>query len=106
MSTRSPIQEFRQSIGLTRLISGGVLLAEIGSLKEFSSVTKVMASSKSANEGAWKITAIVTDIPVATSPVVESGYFTLETVNTSEEGGINLMRFELGAMLVTLTRIS
>jgi hypothetical protein len=85
---------------------GGCLRAESGTLNEFSSVTKVTKSSKSAKLGAWKITAIVTDIPEATSPLVLSGYFTRSIVNTSVAGGINLMRLALAATFVTLTKIS
>ena len=52
ISTLSPNQEFKQSIGFVRVIDGGSLLALIGILKELSSVTKVITSSKSAKLGA------------------------------------------------------
>jgi hypothetical protein len=52
MSTLSPSHELRQSIGLVKVIYGGFLLAFIGILNEFSSVTKVTKSSKSAKLGA------------------------------------------------------
>jgi hypothetical protein len=74
MSTLSPSHELRQSIGLTRLICGGSLLAFIGILKLVSSVTKVIASSKSAKEGAEKAMLINSDIPAAMSPVSSDGY--------------------------------
>jgi hypothetical protein len=93
MSTRSPSHEFKQFIGLTRLITGGSRLALRGNLNEPSSVTNVIASSKSAKLGAWNTTAIVTDIPVAKSPEVSLGYLTRDTVNTSDEGGTNFNLF-------------
>ena len=77
MSTLSPIQEFKQSRGFTREMTGGSLLALSGTLKEFSSVTTVRKSSKSPNEGALKDIDTVTDIPGATSPLCFYGYFTL-----------------------------
>jgi hypothetical protein len=52
MSTLSPSHELRQSIGFVKVIYGGFLLAFIGILNEFSSVTKVTKSSKSAKLGA------------------------------------------------------
>ena len=58
-----------QFIGLTKLITGGSRLAFKGSLNEFSSVMKVMKSSKSAKLGALKVTENVKLMPGATSPV-------------------------------------
>jgi hypothetical protein len=69
MSTRSPIQAWRQSSGFTKDITGGSRLALRGTLKEFSSVTTVKKSSKSPNDGALKEIETETDIPGATSPV-------------------------------------
>lgn len=106
MSTRSPSHEFMQSIGLTRLICGGSRRALNGSLKEFSSVTNVMTSSKSEKLGAWNVTANVRLIPGATSPVSPEGYLILLIVNISVAGGMNLIRLETLALFVTLTEIS
>jgi len=106
MSTRSPSHEFRQSIGLTRLICGGSRRALKGSLKEFSSVMNVMISSKSEKLGAWNVTANVRLIPGATSPLSPEGYLILLIVNISVAGGMNLIRLETLALLVTLTEIS
>ena len=69
MSTRSPSQEFKQSIGLVKLIYGGSLLALIGILNELSSVTKVITSSKSAKLGAENTIDIMRLMPGAISPV-------------------------------------
>jgi hypothetical protein len=69
ISTLSPIQECKQSSGLTRDITGGSLLALRGTLNEHSSVTTVKTSSKSPNDGALNEIYTITDIPGATSPV-------------------------------------
>jgi hypothetical protein len=74
MSTLSPSHELRQSIGLVNVIYGGSLLALMGILKELSSVTKVIISSKSAKLGALKAMNIFKLIPGATSPVTSLGY--------------------------------
>ena len=73
MSTLSPIQECRQSIGLTREITGGSLLARRGTLKELPSVTTVRKSSWSAKLGAMKFMKAVTERPGAISPLVAVG---------------------------------
>ena len=52
ISTLSPSHEFKQFIGFTREMIGGSLRALSGILKEFSSVMKVIESSKSAKLGA------------------------------------------------------
>ena len=106
MSTRSPSHEFMQFIGLTKFITGGSRLALRGNLKEFSSVIKVMKSSKSAKLGAWNETENVRLIPGATSPVYSLGYLTRLIVKLSVPGGTNLIRLDSPATFVTLTSIS
>lgn len=106
MSTLSPSHEFKQSIGLTKLIYGGTLLALIGILKELSSVTKVITSSKSAKLGAENAINIVKLIPGAMSPVASLGYFTFLTVKLVDYGGMNFILFDTEAMLVTFKGIS
>ena len=86
MSTLSPNQECKQFNGFTKEISGGSLLALKGRLNEFSSVTIVRASSKSAKEGAEKDMARVTDMPGAMSPWTLDGYLILRRVKLSLEG--------------------
>ena len=69
--------------GLTRLITGGSLLAFKGSLNELSSVTNTIVSSKSAKLGAQNETLIIKDIPGAISPITLLGYFTFLIVKLS-----------------------
>lgn len=83
ISTLSPIQECKQSSGFTRLITGGSLLAFKGTLKEFSSVTTVTKSSKSAKLGAQNEMVIMTLIPGAISPIYLLGYLTFFRVKFS-----------------------
>lgn len=83
MSTLSPNHDYKQSKGFTKLINGGSLLAVIGTLNEFSSVTKVMLSSKSAKLGAQKHIFTTNDIPGAISPFYFDGYLTFLTVKFS-----------------------
>jgi hypothetical protein len=93
ISTLSPIHECRQSLGLTRLITGGSLLAFIGILKEFSSVTIVRKSSKSAKLGAQKATESTTLIPGAISPIALLGNFIFFNVKFSLYKGYILKKF-------------
>lgn len=83
MSTLSPNHECKQSRGLTRLITGGSLLALSGILKEFSSVTTVRKSSKSAKLGAQNDIVKITLIPGAISPTYLLGYLTFLRVKFS-----------------------
>ncbi len=83
MSTLSPNHECKQFKGLTRDIRGGSLLALRGIVKEFSSVTNVRASSKSANDGALKDIERTRDIPGAMSPCTFEGYLTFLMVKLS-----------------------
>lgn len=78
----------------------------MGILKELSSVTKVMMSSKSAKLGALKTIDIVKLIPGAISPVTLLGYLKALTVKFSVYGGMNLILLETAATLVILTGIS
>lgn len=94
MSTLSPSQEFMQSIGFTKLIFGGSLLALIGILKEVSSVTKVIMSSKSAKLGAEKAMVIKRLMPGAISPILSFGYLKPLIVKFSDYGGMNLILLE------------
>jgi hypothetical protein len=86
ISTLSPSHECKQSRGLTRLITGGSLLALNGTLKEFSSVTTVKKSSKSAKLGAQNEMVKVMLIPGAISPTYLLGYFTFFRVKFSLKG--------------------
>ena len=100
MSTLSPNQECKQFSGFTNDIKGGSLLALKGRLNEFSSVTIVRASSKSAKEGAEKEMARVTDMPGAMSPCTLDGYLILRRVKLSLEGeeeGVRGRRDEFNA---------
>jgi len=106
MSTLSPSQECRQSMGFTSEIKGGSLRALNGITNEFSSVMKVTRSSKSAKEGAEKDIEIKRDIPGAMSPWTFEGYFTDLIVKLSVVGGMNLILREILEALVTLRGIS
>jgi hypothetical protein len=100
ISTLSPSHECKQFNGFTKEIKGGSLLALRGRLNEFSSVTIVRASSKSANEGAEKEIARVTDMPGAMSPCTLDGYLILRRVKLSlegEEGRVRGRRDEFNA---------
>lgn len=83
MSTLSPSQECKQLRGFTRFMTGGSLLALRGTLNEFSSVTTVRTSSKSAKLGAVKDMNKITLIPGAISPITLLGYLTFLTVKLS-----------------------
>ena len=91
MSTLSPSHEFKQSMGFTKLILGGSLLALNGILKDVSSVTKVITSSKSPKLGAEKAIANYKLMPGAMSPILSFGYLKLLIVKFSVYGGINLI---------------
>jgi hypothetical protein len=75
-------------------MTGGSRRALQGSLNEFSSVMKVMKSSKSAKLGAWNVTEKVRLMPGATSPVAVLGYLIFLIVKLSVLGGMHLILFD------------
>jgi hypothetical protein len=88
-----------------RLIYGGSLLAFIGILNELSSVTKVIASSKSAKLAAENATTISRLMPGAISPVVSFGYLCSFMVKLSVSGGMNLILLLTPVTFVILSGI-
>jgi len=98
-------------------MTGGSLLALRGILKEQSSVTNVMLSSKSAKLGAQKETLSIRLMPGAMSPLSLLGYLAFRIVKLSLfkcehsgnyylVGGMNFILREMPEKLVTFRGIS